>query len=264
MYYSNEKLHALLEEKYALYNQTTFIESDPISIPHQFAKKEDIEIAGFITATIAWGQRKAIIRQAKKIMAALQGSPYNFIMNASEKELYQAAQHCIYRTFNPDDALAFLYALRNIYRKHNGLEAVFLKGYQTTNQITDALIYFREVFFTTDHLKRTQKHVANIQKGSSGKRLNMYLRWMVRKDDMDVDFGLWKKIKMADLMLPLDVHTGNTSRLLGLLNRKQNDWKSVEEVTAKLRTFSPDDPIKYDFSLFGIGVFEGVGKLSQS
>ncbi|MCW3787835.1 TIGR02757 family protein [Plebeiibacterium sediminum] len=242
-----------LDEKVLQYNAPFFIESDPISIPKKFSLKQDIEIAGFIAATLAWGQRKAIMKSAEQILEWMDYEPYHFIMNGEWPDLGTTS---VYRTFNGEDLIYFFNSLRNIYMNHGGLEDVFTKGYHSTQTVKGALSYFRGVFTSVGECGRTGKHVANVDKGSSSKRLNMYLRWMVRKDKMGVDFGLWEKIKMSDLMLPLDVHTGNVGRKLGILERKQSDWKSVEEITSVLKSFDTEDPIKYDYALFGLGVFE--------
>ncbi|WP_430973319.1 TIGR02757 family protein [Sunxiuqinia rutila] len=250
-----EELRQLLDEKASQYNHPDFIASDPIQIPRQFAQKENIEIAGFLAATIAWGQRPTIIKNAFKLMAMMDQKPYEFLMHTEEQDWghFLDFKH---RTFNGVDCLFFLRSLQNIYRKHEGLEAVFTKGYQTDQSMASALRYFRQVFFEVPFEARSQKHVSNIDKGASAKRLNMYLRWMVRQDDCGVDFGLWKQIPMSALLLPLDVHTGRQARQLGLLTRKQDDWKAVLELTEKLRAFDPHDPVKYDFALFGMGAFE--------
>ena len=249
------ELHEFLEEKYDLYNRESFITTDPIQIPKSFSRKEDIEIAGFLSASIAWGQRPTIIRNGKWLMERMENQPYEFLINASESEfdVFKGFKH---RTFNGDDCLFFLRSLRNIYLNHHGLENVFACGLKQNNGIKGALVHFRNVFFEVEHLDRSQKHVSNVLKKSSAKRLNMYLRWMVRKDERGVDFGLWQHLKSANLYLPLDVHTGNVGRKLGLLKRKQNDWQAVEEITQNLRKFDPDDPIKYDYALFGLGAFE--------
>jgi uncharacterized protein (TIGR02757 family) len=248
-------LKDFLEEKYDLYNRESFIETDPIQIPKQFSRKEDIEIAGFLSASIAWGQRPTIIRNAKRLMEWMNHQPYEFLISASETDLdvFKEFKH---RTFNGDDCIFFIKSLQNIYTKHGGLERVFTEGFQQTGDIKSALAHFRTVFFEIDHLPRTQKHISNVLKKSSAKRLNMYLRWMVRKDERAVDFGLWKGIESKDLYLPLDVHTGNVGRKLGLLTRKQSDWPAVEEITQSLRTMDANDPIKYDYALFGLGIFE--------
>ncbi|WP_282126406.1 TIGR02757 family protein [Marinifilum flexuosum] len=248
-------LKDFLEEKYDLYNRESFIESDPIQIPKQFSRKEDIEIAGFLSASIAWGQRPTIIRNAKRLMEFMNQQPYEFLMNSTEANLdvFREFKH---RTFNGDDCIFFIKSLKNIYQKHDGLESVFTKGFNKGGDVKSAIAYFREVFFEPEHLDRTQKHISNVLKKSSAKRINMYLRWMVRDDERDVDFGLWKGIESKDLFLPLDVHTGNVGRKRGLLTRKQSDWLAVEEITKSLRTFDPNDPVKYDYALFGLGIFE--------
>ena len=248
-------LKYFLEEKAEKYNNRDFIESDPIQIPHLFSDKNDIEIAAFFASTIAWGQRVTIIKNMHKLISLMDNAPYDFVMNCSEKEL-ERLKYFKHRTYNGEDCKFFVKSLRNIYQKHKGLGELFQGIYSKHNNICDTLINFRTVFFEIDHQQRTQKHVSNVLKGASAKRLNMFLRWMVRKDNKGVDFGLWNKISKSDLFLPLDVHTGNVARKLGLLKRKQNDWKAVEQVTNVLRTFDPVDPIKYDFALFGLGVFE--------
>lgn len=250
---NHSELYAFLEENYAKYNTPQFIENDPISIPHLFDKKEDIEIASFITATIAWGNRKSIITNAEKILKHMGFFPHEFIINGSNKD-FEAFDKFVHRTFNGSDLIFFLHSLQNIYKHHGGLETVFTKGYKKNSSLFEALMHFRNVFFETPHLARSEKHVANVAKKSSGKRLCMFLRWMVRDDNRGVDFGLWKQISPSKLMLPLDVHTGNISRKLNLLTRKQNDWQAVEEITENLRKFDSTDPVKYDFALFGLGV----------
>ncbi len=244
-----------LNEKVDKYNHPDFIETDPIQIPHLFSDKNDIEISAFFASTIAWGQRTTIIKNMQKLMALMDYNPYEFIMNSSEKDL-DRFNHFKHRTFNGKDCRFFIRSIKNIYKNHEGLGSLFQEIYSKEKSIFETLIGFREVFFEIKHPERTQKHVSNVLKGASAKRLNMFLRWMVRKDNNGVDFGLWSKIPMSDLFLPLDVHTGNVARKLGLLKRKQNDWKAVKEVTEILRKFNPDDPIKYDFALFGLGVFE--------
>ena len=249
---NRQEIYQLLEEKYNQFNRKSFIESDPISIPHLFSKKEDIEIAAFISATIAWGQRVTINKNANRFMEIMDMSPYDFVLNHSSKDL-QRFENFKHRTFNGIDAEYFIKALQNIYTMHNGLEQVFA---QHQNDMQTNISNFKQVFFEIDHPLRTTKHVSDPLKNSSAKRINMFLRWMVRNDNRGVDFGLWKSIDSKNLMMPLDVHTGNVGRKLGLLERKQNDWKAVEELTKNLRNFDKLDPIKYDFSLFGLGVFE--------
>ncbi len=242
-----------LDEKVLQYNGPSFIESDPISIPKKFNRKEDIEIAGFIAATLAWGQRKSIIKSANQIIEWMDYEPYLYIKDGDWSNINSES---VYRTFKKEDLIYFLDSLRNIYLNYGGLETVFSEGYNSNHTVKSSLDYFRKIFVSHREVGRTGKHIADVSKGSSSKRLNMYLRWMVRKDKMGVDFGLWNKIKMSDLQLPLDVHTGNVGRKLGILKRKQNDWKSVEEITSVLSEFDSNDPIKYDYALFGLGVFE--------
>lgn len=251
---NQSELKDFLDTKVAKYNHPDFIATDPIQVPHLFSQKENVEIAAFFSATIAWGNRQSIIKNALKLMTQMDNQPYDFIANASsvEKEKLRTFVH---RTFNGDDCLFFIESLKNIYQNHGGLQAVFEKGFQQDNTTKSALRYFFEVFYEIGG-ERTRKHVSNVEKGASAKRLNMFLRWMVRKDNAGVDFGIWDGIPASALMLPLDVHTGNVARKLGLLQRKQNDWKSVEEVTVNLRLFDPFDPVKYDFALFGLGAFE--------
>ncbi len=248
------EIKSFLDEKVIKYNQPDFIENDPISIPHQFEKKEDIEIAGFLAATIAWGKREQILKSANWLMKLLEYSPADFILNASHHEWSQM-ETFYYRTFTSVDCLYFMQTLKKIYEEKGGLETLFLSEYQH-GDIKKALIHFRNCFLSFGAPQRTGKHVANILKGASAKRLNMYLRWMVRKDNNGVDFGIWEGIDSADLLLPLDVHTGNVSRKLGILKRKQNDIKAVDEVMQVLRSFDKADPVKYDFALFGLGIDE--------
>lgn len=249
-----EALKAFLDEKVEKFYHPEFIETDPIQVPHRFSKKEDIEIAGFLTATISWGNRPAIIKNATRMMKLLDNEPFEFIINSSKSETDQL-QSFVHRTFNGNDLVYFVRSLQNIYRNYGGLQQVFESGYKSACSVYGALQYFHQTFFEPDG-ERTQKHVSNVGKGASAKRLNMFLRWMCRNDKVGVDFGLWKGIPASKLMLPLDLHTGNVGRKLGLLQRRSNDWKAVEEITANLCAFDPFDPIKYDFALFGLGVFE--------
>jgi uncharacterized protein (TIGR02757 family) len=246
-------IKAFLDKQVVLYNNPIFIESDPIQIPHSFSKKENIEISAFLTATIAWGQRTTIIKNARKICQLMDNEPYEFVINASESDL-KPLKHFVHRTFQGEDCIYFIKSLNNIYLNHNGLENVFVEGYRKTQSVFDALAYFRKVFFETEHPLRSMKHVSDVNKNAAAKRLNMFLRWMVRKDNNVVDFGIWKQIPPSALYIPLDIHTGNVARELGILTRTQNDWKAVNELTSVLRTFDAADPIKYDFALFGTGV----------
>jgi uncharacterized protein (TIGR02757 family) len=342
----NREIIDFLEESYLKYNHKSFIANDPISIPHRFTKREDIEIAGFFAATIAWGNRKSIISNAEKLMLLMDNAPFDFILNHSKKDL-KAFEKFVHRTFNGKDCIFFIESLKHIYKNKGGLEAVFrsdlssralpivigtrgineskLNELQSSGKVvsrastTDSekalnlslhhtplssraqsreksasnikritqssregttkqsfiesenlnssasqnikhhIINFRKAFLETKHLPRTEKHISNPETNSSSKRLCMYLRWMVRQDKKGVDFGIWKSISPSELCLPLDVHTGNVSRALGLLKRTQNDWKAVEEITNVLKTLDANDPVKYDFALFGLGV-DGVLK----
>lgn len=241
----------LLEVKYRQFNSPDFIETDPISIPHLFSKKEDIEIAGFLAATIAWGQRITILKNGKKMMEWMDMSPYDFILSAAPSDL-QPFKKFVHRTFNGEDAIYFIKALRNIYQHHGGLEKAFSSN---PEKMPENIHHFRQLFLQKP-TGRTHKHVSDPLKNSSAKRICMYLRWMVRKDKNGVDFGIWKQIKPKHLYAPLDLHSGATARKLALLSRSQDDWKAVEELTLNLRKFDPEDPVKYDFSLYGLGVFE--------
>jgi uncharacterized protein (TIGR02757 family) len=249
------ELKEFLDEKVELYNRPAFIESDPISIPHLFTKKQDIEIAGFLAATIAWGNRKMILRNANQMMELLDHSPYEFIMNSNNAEI-EMIKRFVHRTFNSTDLIYFLKSLQNIYRYKGGLETIF-NTYQTAESIQPAIHEFHKIFFELTHEKRTEKHVSDPFKGSAAKKMNMYMRWMIRKDNRGVDFGLWKSISPSILSCPLDIHSGNVARRLGLLTRSQNDSKAVSELDVFLRKLDNEDPVKYDFALFGLGVFEG-------
>ncbi len=249
------ELKDFLDTKVIQYNNPKFIESDPIQIPHTFSKKEDIEIAGFLTATIAWGNRKSIINNANRLMELLDHSPFDFIMNHHDTDL-DKLQPFVHRTFNGHDCTQFIKSLQHIYRNHGGLETVFAK-HAETNSLQKSISKFKSVFFEVEHLQRTEKHVSDPLKNSAAKRINMFLRWMVRNDKTGVDFGIWKSLLPSQLSCPLDVHSGNVARKLGLLKRKQNDGKALLELDTALRKLDPNDPVKYDFALFGLGVFEG-------
>jgi uncharacterized protein (TIGR02757 family) len=242
----------LLDKEVYHYNQRSFIDNDPLSIPHLFSKKEDREIAGFLAATIAWGNRKSILKNARQLVRLMDDAPHQFILEhqASDRKRFEGFVH---RTFNGKDCRFFIAGLQNIYLNHGGLEKSFSPDIPQAN-LRDRIVHFRKIFLKTRHEPRSEKHISDPSRKSSAKRICMFLRWMVRNDRKGVDFGLWRNISPADLCLPLDVHTGNVSRQLGLLRRKQNDWQAVEEITAVLKTFDPHDPIKYDFALFGMGV----------
>jgi uncharacterized protein (TIGR02757 family) len=249
------EIKEFLDEKTDLYNRSSFIENDPISIPHLFVRKEDIEIAGFMAASIAWGRRDLILRSARLLIDMMDNTPFDFIRNADKKET-ERLNKFIHRTFNGTDCIYFITALRNIYDSYSSMEEILLEGMKSNGSLKDGITHLRNCFFLLPHPLRTEKHFADINKGAAGKRLNMFLRWMVRKDNRGVDFGVWKRIDPSMLYIPLDLHSGNTARKLGLLTRKINDWKAVEELTALLREFDPQDPVKYDFALFGLGVNE--------
>ncbi len=246
-----QDLKELLDAKAQQYERPDFITDDPIQIPHRFHKKEDIEIAGFLTAIIAWGQRPSILRSANNILGFLDHSPHEYLLNASKKDLIQFP-HFVHRTFNLEDLTYFLTRLQEIYRREGGLETKM--QLQNSECVAQMLSRFKQDFFSVKHQKRSEKHLADPLKSSSAKRLNMFLRWMVRPNNKGVDFGIWNNIKPSQLMMPLDVHTGTIGRKIELLDRKQNDWKAVEELTNNLIEFDSEDPIKYDFALFGMGV----------
>lgn len=251
---TKNELQSFLDEKVDLYNNPKFIESDPIQIPHGFTLKEDIEIAGFLSATIAWGNRKMIINNARKMMDVMGNSPYDFVMNHQEHHL-ESLEQFVHRTFNGLDFVTFVKGLQHIYQDHGGLEAVFARN-QEANSMQKSISEFKKLFFEIEHLNRTQKHISDPMNNSAAKRINMFLRWMVRHDNKGVDLGIWKSISPAALSCPLDVHSGNVARKLGLLTRKQNDGKALTELDTQLRLLDKNDPVKYDFALFGLGVFE--------
>ena len=251
---TKRELKEFLDEKAVFYNQPKFIESDPIQIPHLFSQKEDIEIAGFLVATIAWGNRKSIINNGNRLMDLMDHAPFDFVMNHSEKDLV-ALSHFVHRTFNGGDLGYFIGALKYIYTHHGGMEQVFA-GQAERESLQKSIHEFKKLFFSLPHLSRTEKHVSDPLKNSAAKRINMYLRWMVRSNDTGVDFGLWESLSPSQLSCPLDVHSGNVARKLGLLKRKQNDGKALHELDTSLRKMDPNDPVKYDFALFGLGVFE--------
>ncbi|HLF53155.1 TIGR02757 family protein [Flavobacterium sp.] len=249
------ELKSFLDEKVILYNNPNFIESDPIQIPHLFSLKEDIEIAGFLSATIAWGNRKMIIKNAHKMMDLMGNAPYDFVMSHTEDDL-ERLESFVHRTFNGQDFTSFIRSLQHIYKNQNGLEAVFAQ-HQQLGSMQKSISEFKKTFFEIPHQNRTQKHISDPMNGSAAKRINMMLRWFCREDNKGVDLGIWKSVSPASLSCPLDVHSGNVARKLGILTRKQNDGKAVAELDLKLREFDPNDPAKYDFALFGLGVFEG-------
>jgi uncharacterized protein (TIGR02757 family) len=249
------QLKEFLDRKVNQYNTFDFIESDPVQIPHLYQQKEDVEIAAFLAATIAWGKRPMIIKNSLRMMHALGNAPFDFVMEHKQEHLDKLAPF-VHRTFNIEDFRFFIKSLRNIYKQHGGLEKVF-QSHQTKDSLQPSIHEFKKIFFEIPHPKRTKKHISDPLKGSAAKRINMFLRWMVRQDKHGVDFGIWKSISPSLLSCPLDVHSGNVARKLHLLKRKQNDGKAVQELDQALRKLDPTDPVKYDFALFGLGVFEG-------
>lgn len=254
MHIEFDEMRAFLDEKVIQYNTPNFIELDPIQIPHMYTLKEDIEISGFLSATLAWGNRVSIIKSAKRMMGMMGNSPYDFVMNHKDLHL-EKLNGFIHRTFNSTDLVVFIKALKFLYQDRNGLEWVFDK-FKTVDSTQPAIHFLKKEFFSIAHPIRTRKHISDPLSGSAAKKINMYLRWMVRNDKSGVDFGIWKSISPSILSCPLDAHSGNVARKLGLLTRKQNDAKAVYELDLELRKFDVDDPVKYDFALFGLGVFE--------
>lgn len=252
---NHEELKLFLDEKVQQYNTPSFIDSDPISVPHRFSKKQDIEIAGFFAATIAWGNRKSILTNAQNLMQRMDYAPHDFISNHTKADL-DVFEGFVHRTFQEEDVKYFAQRLQQLYRDNDSLENLFIPPNDATD-LHDSLSVFHKTFFAVSHPKRTVKHIANPAKKSAAKRLHMYLRWMVRNDTAGVDLGIWPKISPRLLSCPLDVHSGNVARALGLLKRKQNDLMAVKELDEQLRNLDPSDPVKYDFALFGLGVFEG-------
>lgn len=249
---TSAELKDFLDEKADFYNTPDFIENDPVQIPHRFSLKQDVEISGFLAATISWGNRKAIINDAEKMLDFMEGSPHDFVLNFSENDLKSLEKRSIHRTFSGEDFAEFLRNLQRIYQNNNSLENLFLVKDGEQN-FYHALQRFRTEFLG-QNIHRSHKHVSSTYKNSSAKRLMMFLRWMVRHDRKGVDFGIWQNINPKFLSIPLDVHTGNIARRLDIIQRKQNDWKTVEEMDSVLRKFNPEDPALYDFALFGLGV----------
>jgi len=247
------QLKHFLDSKVKEYNRARFIKDDPILIPHLFTKRQDIEIAGFFASIFAWGNRITIIAKSKELMLRMDNSPYAFIKEHSAKDL-QRLKKFRHRTFNEDDLYYFIEFFHRHYSKHNTLEAAFfpIPGLDTEH----ALTHFKKYFFSVEHLKRTEKHISSPLQKSTCKRLNMFLRWMVRNDNKGVDFGLWKNISPSQLICPIDVHVARVAKKLGLLKRKQVDWLAAVELTDALRKLDKDDPVKYDFALFNLGVVE--------
>ncbi len=254
---SFEDLRSFLEEKVEEYNQPGFIENDPISIPHQYSKKQDIEITGFWAATLAWGQRITIINKCNELFEMMGNAPHDFILNHSENDL-KPLLGFKHRTFNATDTLYFIAFLKSFYSEHSSLEEAFVPDTKFgQDAVEKGLSHFHRSFFQLpDAPERTTKHIATPERKSACKRLNMFLRWMVRDDGKGVDFGIWKKIKPSQLICPCDLHVDRVARKLGLIKRKQTDWQTAIELTNSLREFDSEDPVKYDFALFGLGVAE--------
>ncbi len=250
-------LQSFLDEKAQLYNESSFVDNDPILIPRSFQKKQDIEIMGLWTAILSWGQRKTIINKAKELVTLMDGAPHDFMLNHSEKDR-KPFLNFKHRTFQSTDTLYFLEFFQKYYQNNESLEPAFSSHLKADDEtVEQALAGFHEQFFSLEYApKRTRKHVATPIRKSTCKRLNMFLRWMVRNDKNGVDFGIWKEIKPAQLLIPLDVHVDRIARMFGLIDRKQTDWLTVLELTKNLRQFDPNDPVKYDFALFGLGVIE--------
>ncbi len=254
---NRRELKDFLDAKAAQYQRPEFLETDPIQVPHDFERPQDIEIAGFLTATLAWGNRKSIIRSARGLMHRLDDAPFEFITNAGPGDL-KRLDDFVHRTFNGIDCGFFVRALQQVYRRHGTLEALFVPAANETS-LQGAISRAREAFMAIPHEARSEKHFSDPLRGSAAKRINMFLRWMVRPPSTGVDFGIWTRIQPAQLSCPLDVHSGKVARRLGLLRRKQNDAKALAELDRALRRLDPEDPVKYDFALFGLGVFEGFG-----
>lgn len=244
-----------LDQAVARFNQPGFIENDPISIPHQFSRLQDIEIMAFWAAMLAWGLRKTIIQKARELVTLMDGAPYDFVVNHTEKDRhrFESFKH---RTFQYTDTLYFLEFFQHYYKQNHSLEQAFAMHISAEdNTVENALAGFHRQFFSLpDAPARTRKHIATPERGATCKRLNMFLRWMVRRDTTGVDFGLWQNILPAQLLMPLDVHVDRVARQLGLIQRPQTDWLTVLELTEQLRAFDHQDPVKYDFALFGLGL----------
>ncbi len=252
------QLKSLLDEKIKFYNQPGFIEKDPVSIPHQFTQKQDIEIAGLFAAVLAWGNRTSIINNCNRLMGWMDNAPYDFVLNHKPADL-KPMMHFAHRTFNATDLLYFIHFLQYHYQNYDSLEDAFVpaKKYEDEN-VERALIHFHNYFFSIEHPERTRKHISTPERKSACKRINMYLRWMVRKDKGGVDFGIWNKIKMSQLVCPLDVHVARVSERLGLIDNDKSNWSNALQLTARLREFRPEDPAVYDYALFGLGVAERI------
>ncbi len=248
-------LKEFLEEKYKLYASRSFVDDDPIQIPHRFQDEKDIEVAGLLTATIAWGNRKSIILSMDRLLNRMDNAPYEFVVNYSKNDA-KYLKGFVHRTFNQEDCTEFIKVLKGIYTVDNGLKSLFQNGFKNGNSVKSAIGAYRSAFTARNVDKNVLVHVPDVESGSAAKRINMFLRWMVRSSKEGIDFGLWTGIPASTLMIPVDTHSGRVARSIGLLSRKQNSWLAVEELTSSLREFDDDDPVKYDFALFGLGVYE--------
>jgi uncharacterized protein (TIGR02757 family) len=249
-------LKKLLEQKAALYNQPAFIAHDPIVVPHRFSLKQDVEIAAFFAAILAWGNRTTIINSAQKLMQLMDNAPYDFVLNHRESDL-RVLLSFVHRTFNATDVLYFISFLNFHYQHFNSLEDAFVPAEKYPHEnVKEALIHFYNYFFSLEHPQRTTKHIATPHKKSACKRINMFLRWMVRKDDAGVDFGIWRKLKPHQLVCPLDVHVARVSSRLGLLPNEKSNWENAVQLTQQLKNFNPQDPVLFDYALFGLGMAE--------
>ena len=251
--YSFNELKEFLDSKVEEFNNHDFLPEDPLGIVHEFTLKQDREIIGILLSTIAWGNRKSILKSGRRLIEIFDGKPFGFIQNHTEKDFEMV--HFVHRTFQVSDLQFFCHGLKEIYKKHSSLESVF-KAHDEHPGAKGRIVNFRETMLTFPHEKRSEKHLANPLNKSASKRINMFLRWMVREDDQHVDFGIWKSIPINELMIPLDVHTSKVVRKLGLITRKQDDWLALEELMVNLRKFDEKDPCKYDFALFGLGAIE--------
>lgn len=258
------ELKGFLDKKADEYNRSSFIANDPICIPHLFSKKQDIEIAGFFASIFAWGNRTTIINKSKELMLLMDQAPYEFCLSHSDEDLKKLLQFK-HRTFNTTDLLYFIEFLKYHYSKYNSLEDAFLQQpagkkrlpANSVDIMENRLSDFHQYFFSLNEFPlRTKKHIASPSHNSTCKRLNMFLRWMVRKDKKGVDFGIWQKIKPSQLICPIDVHVARVAKRFNLLSRNQIDWPAALELTEYLRTLDPNDPVKYDFALFGLGAIE--------
>jgi uncharacterized protein (TIGR02757 family) len=250
---NNPTFKDFLERKVEEYNQPAFIQDDPICIPHLFTKKQDIEIAGFFSAIFSWGKRASIIQKSKELMQRMDMSPHDFILNSKSSDL-KKLRGFKHRTFNEDDLFYFVDFFKQYYKKNSSLETAFF--YKKGMKVEGALDHFKRYFFSFEHLKRTEKHISSPSQKSTCKRLNMFLRWMIRKDNNRVDFGIWQNISPSQLICPIDVHVARVAKRFNILKRKQVDWLAAVELTDYLRTMDKNDPVKYDFALFGLGVIE--------